>query len=186
MGKTPILRATGPTVTPPTEAPVSPEPQTSTSHEHLLDLLSKMDALPQLRTIQWIPRGLDRRYAAVPPQALDRAMQAGKANTAAPNQSYGAKCPHHSPPDSPSGTWPQTARGRGLAEKGDLEQLLKGAIEDQEKQKQSERRSEGPGETDKENDRLLRAAQAVDRGQLRTATRLLRGSKTPPANGSDG
>ena len=50
-----------------------------------------------------------------------------------------------------------------LAEKGDLEQLLKGAIEDQEKQKQLERRSEGPGETDKENDRLPRAAQAAER-----------------------
>ena len=67
-----------------------------------------------------------------------------------------------------------------LAEKGDLEQLLKGAIEDQEKQKQIERRSEGPGETDKENDRLLRAAQAADRGQLRTAATLLRGSKLLP------
>ena len=49
-----------------------------------------------------------------------------------------------------------------LAEKGDLEQLLKGSIEDQEKQKQRERRSEGPGETDTESDRLLRAAQAAD------------------------
>ena len=49
-----------------------------------------------------------------------------------------------------------------LAEKGDLEQLLRGLIADQEKQKPKERRSEGPGETDGENDRLLRAAQAAD------------------------
>ena len=39
-----------------------------------------------------------------------------------------------------------------LAEKGDLEQLLRGLIEDQEKQKQQERRSEGLGETDAESD----------------------------------
>ena len=37
-----------------------------------------------------------------------------------------------------------------LAEKGDQEQLLKRAVEDQEQQKQLERRSEGPGETDRE------------------------------------
>ena len=67
-----------------------------------------------------------------------------------------------------------------LAEKGDLEQLLKGAIEDQETQKQLERRSEGPGETDTESDRLLTAAQAADRGPLRTAARLLGGSKLLP------
>ena len=65
---------------------VSPEPQTSTSHEHLPDLLSKMDALPQLQTIQWIPRGLEVRL-----QALDRAMQAAKANTAAPIQRLRSK-----------------------------------------------------------------------------------------------
>ena len=65
----------------------------------------------------------------------------------------------------------------GLTEKRDPQQLLKGAIEDQEKQKQIERRSEGPGETDKENNRLLWAAQAADRGQLRTAARILRGSR---------
>ena len=67
-----------------------------------------------------------------------------------------------------------------LAEKGDLEQLLKGAIEDQERHRQLERKNEGSGETDKENDRLLRAAQAAGRGQLRTAARLLRGSKLLP------
>ena len=69
-----------------------------------------------------------------------------------------------------------------LAEHGDLEQLLRGVIEDQEKQKKKkqERRSEGPGETDAESDRLLRAAQAADRGQLRTAARLLRGSNLLP------
>ena len=72
-GKTPIPRATGPTATPPTEAPVPPEPQTSTNTYWTL---SKMDALPRLQTIQWIPRGRDRRYATVRLQALDRAMQA--------------------------------------------------------------------------------------------------------------
>ena len=35
-----------------------PEPQMSTSHE-LLYLLSKIDALPRLQTIQWIPKGPD-------------------------------------------------------------------------------------------------------------------------------
>ena len=43
--------------------------------------------------------------------------------------------------------------------------------------------SKGPGamETEDENDRFLRAAKAADRGQLRTAARLLRGSnlRTP-------
>ena len=51
IGKTPVTRVTGPVATPPTAAPVPPESQTSTSHEHLLDLLSKMDALLQLQTI---------------------------------------------------------------------------------------------------------------------------------------
>ena len=60
-------------------------------HEHFLRLLSNMDALPLLQTIQWIPRGLDRRYAAVRLQALDRAMQAAKANTAAPIQRLWSK-----------------------------------------------------------------------------------------------
>ena len=71
------------------------------------------------------------------------------------------------------------------AEKGDLEQLLNGAIADQQEQKQQVRGKEGPGVTDTENDRLLRAATAADRGQLRTAARLPRGSKTPPANGGE-
>ena len=64
--------------------------------------------------------------------------------------------------------------------KGDLEQLLKGAIEDQEKQVQLERGDEGPDETDKEIDRLLRASKAAERGQLRKAAKLLRGSKLLP------
>ena len=73
-----------------------------------------------------------------------------------------------------------------LAEKGDLEQLLRGLIEDQEKHKQKERRSEGPGvKRTGKKDRLLRVAQAADRGQLRTAATLLRGSKTSPANRDD-
>ena len=55
-----------------------------------------------------------------------------------------------------------------------------GAIEDQEKQEQLEKGDEGPGETDKENDRLLRASKAAERGQLRTAARLLTGSKLLP------
>ena len=51
-------------------------------------------------------------------------------------------------------------------------------------QKQLERKNEGPGEADKENDRLLRAAQAAGRGQLRTAARLLGGSKLLPSSSS--
>ena len=48
-------------------------PRRLTQHQlrERLDL-SKLDALPQLQTIQWIPRGLDRKY------------QGAKANTAAP------------------------------------------------------------------------------------------------------
>ena len=79
-----IERETGPTATPPTAAPVPPETQTNTSHEHLLCLLSKLGALPQPQTIEWIPRGLDRRCATIQLQALDCAMQAAKANTSVP------------------------------------------------------------------------------------------------------
>ena len=67
-----------------------------------------------------------------------------------------------------------------LAEEGYLEQLLKGAIDDQETEKQRERKDEGPGTTDKENDSFRRATEAADRGQLRTAARLLRGSMLLP------
>ena len=158
MEKTPITRATGPTATPPREAPVPPEPQTSTSHEHLLDLLTKMDALLRLQTIQWIPRGVGRRYATVRLQALDRAMQAANANTAAPIQRLWSKmalitrhlilrvAPGRKQQEEGVGSIRAEIRKRlALAERGDLEQLLKGAIE----AKQIERRSEGPRETDK-------------------------------------
>ena len=70
---------------------VETEPEKDMSHERLLFLLSKVDALPQMLTIQWIPRGLDRRHAAVRLQALDRAMQAAKTNTAAPTQKLWSK-----------------------------------------------------------------------------------------------
>ena len=131
-------------------------------------------------------------------QALDRAMQAAKANTVASTQKLWSKMavitpllilrvtPGHRQKEEEGGSIRDEIRKRlALAEKGDLEQLLRGLIEDQEKQKQKERRSEGPGEADGEKDRLLRAAQAADRGQLRTAARLLRGSKTSPANRDD-
>ena len=50
------------------------------------------------------------------------------------------------------------------------------------KQKQQGRGSKGPGASDiaDENDRFLKAAKAADRGQLRTAARLLRGSELLP------
>ena len=91
-------------------------PETAASHEHLLLILSKIDPLPQLQTIQWIPRGLDRRYAAIRLQALDRAMQAARANPAAPTQRTMEQdgTPHRSL-DSAGGTWPQATRKKGWA-----------------------------------------------------------------------
>ena len=140
IGKAPVARATGPTATPPTAAPLPSEPQTNTSHEHLLRLLSKLDALPQLQTIQWIPRGLDRRYATIRLQALDRAMQAAKANTAAPIQRLWSKmalitphlilrvAPGRKQQEEGMGSIRDEIRKRlALAEKGDLAQLLRGA-----------------------------------------------------------
>ena len=91
MGKVPAARATGPTTPPSTAALLPLGPETAASHEHLLLILSKIDPLPQLQTIQWIPRGLDRRYAAIRLQALDRAMQAARANPAAPTQRLWSK-----------------------------------------------------------------------------------------------
>ena len=67
-----------------------------------------------------------------------------------------------------------------LAEKGYLEQLLREPSTIQEKEKQREKKKEGPGTTDKEDDSFRRATEAADRGQLRTAARLLRGSKLLP------
>ena len=59
--------------------------------------------------------GLDRRYAAVRLQALDRAMQAAKVNTAAPTQKVSEQHnASHSSLDPAGGTWPQTTRGGGL------------------------------------------------------------------------
>ena len=154
IGKAPVTRATGPTATPPTAAPLPPEPQTNTSHELLLCPLSKLDAVPQLQTIQWIPRGLDRRYATTRHQALDRAMQAAKANTAAPSQRLWSKmalitshlilrvAPGRKQQEEGMGSIrDEIGKRLALAEKGHLEQLLKGAIQDQDKQKQLERRS---------------------------------------------
>ena len=175
ISKALATRAAGPTAPPSTAAPHPPAPDTDASHEHLLVLLSKIDPLPQLQTIPWIPTGLGRRYAAVRLQALDRAMQAAKANTAAPHPSL----------DS-AGRLATSNKKKGWAASGtkirNLEQLLHGAIEDQEKQTQQKRGSEGPGATDTEdeNDRLLRAAKAADRGQSRTAARLFRGPKLLP------
>ena len=63
--------------------PLPPVPDSDASHEHLL---SRIDPLPQLQTLRWIPRGLDCRCAAVRLKALDRAMQTAKANAAAPTQ----------------------------------------------------------------------------------------------------
>ena len=86
--------------------------------------------------IQLIPRGLDRRCAAIRLQALE----AAKANAETLQG-----CPLHPSPDSTGGTWPQAPeegpdstrdkirKRPALAEKWNLEQLLNGAIEDQEK-----------------------------------------------------
>ena len=58
------------------------------------------------------------------------------------------------------------------------EQLLHGVTDDQEKQEKQEARGrEGPGVTDTEDDKLLKAAKAAKREQLWTAARLSRGSK---------
>ena len=90
------------------------------------------------------------------------------------------------------GTWPQAPRlgnirdeikkRLALAEKGNLEQLMNDAINDQEKQTQQEKESKGPGamDTENENDRFLRAAGPADRGQLRTSPRLLTRLKLLP------
>ena len=146
IGKAPVTRATGPTATSSVAASRPPEPQTSTSHENLLHLFSKIDALPGLQTVLWIPRELDRRYATIRLQALNRAMQAAKANTAAPTRKLWSQmalispllilrvAPGHKQQEEERGSIRDEIRKRlALAEKGDLEQLLRGLIEDQEK-----------------------------------------------------
>ena len=150
MGKALVTRAYASAASPPNAAPpvVETEPEKDMSHERLLFLLSKIDAHPQQQTIQWIPRVLDRRYAAVRLQALDRAMQAAKTNTADPTQKLWSKMalfiphlilrvtPGHKEQEDGLGSIRDEIRKRlALAEKGYLEQLLKGAIDDQEKRK---------------------------------------------------
>ena len=90
-------------------------------------------------------------------QALNRAMQAAKTNAAAPTQELWSKMALITPllilrvapgrRQQEEGGWAVSEKkiGKRLAqtEKGDLEQLLRGAIEDQEEQKQQERRSKG-------------------------------------------
>ena len=84
--RAPVTRATGPTATPPTVAPCT----TRAPDEHK-PRAPAAPLLPQLQTIQWVPGGLDRRCATIRLQALDRAMQAAKANTAAPIQRLWSK-----------------------------------------------------------------------------------------------
>ena len=154
VGKAPTMRAYASAATPPSAAPpvVEPELEKDKSHERLLFLLSKIDALPQIQTIQWIPRGLDRRYAAVRLQALDKAIQAAKANTAASTKKLWSEValliphlilrmkPGHKEQGDGLGSIRDEIRKRFvLAEKGYLEQLLMGVIDDQEK-KNSERK----------------------------------------------
>ena len=145
IGNTAPTRAVGPTALPSTAAPLPFVNETDASHKHLFLLLSKIDPLPQLQTIQWIPRGLDRRYAAVRLQALDRAMQAAEASTAAPTRRLWKKMtlliPHlilrrHLATSNKKG-WAAsgTKSERGWPWlRGNLEQLPNGAIEDQEKE----------------------------------------------------
>ena len=99
-------------------------------------------------------------------------------------------CPLRPSPDPTGGTWPQAPRRTAgqhqrrnqkntdpLAEKGNLEQLLNDAIDDQERQKQQERGKQGSG---CHGHRFLRAAKAAERGQLQTAARQLGGSRLLP------
>ena len=180
--------ATPPSATPPV---AEPEPGKDESHERLLFLLSKIDALPKIQTIQWIPRGLDRRYAAVRLQTLDRAIQAAKANTAASTQKLWTKValliphlilrmkPGYKEQEDGQGSIRDEIRKRlAMAEKG---ATTEGSHRRPGKRKiAKEKKNEGPGTTDKEDDSFRRAAEAADRGQLRTAARLLRGSKLLP------
>ena len=123
----------------------SPVPETDASHEHPLLLLSKIDPLPQRQTIQRISRGLDRRYAAVRLQAFDWVLRVA---------------PGRKQQEEGLGSIRDEIRKiLALAEKGELPN---GAIDDQEKQRQQERRREGPGLADTENDKLLRAAIAAE------------------------
>ena len=192
LGRVATTRAARPTVAPPRKAHAPPEPQTNACHEHLLHLISKIDALPQSQIIQWISRGLDRRKAAIRKQALDRAMQAAKSNTAASTQKLWSKMTlliahlilrvalgHKEHEDGLRSVRDEIRKRLALEEKGYLEQLLKGAIDDQEKEKQQEKKHENPGYTDRENDSFRRAAEAADSSQ--TAQRF----QTSPANGSD-
>ena len=122
-------------------------------------------------------------------------MQAARDNAAAPTQRPWSKvallipflillvAPGHKHREEGLDRIREEIRKRlALAEKRNLEPLLNDAIEDQEKQKQQESGSKGPGATDTEdeNDRFLKAAKAADRRQLRTAATLLRGSKLLP------
>ena len=136
-------------------------------------------------------RGLDRRYAAVRLQALDRAMQAARTNqhSSSNPEALEQDGTSHSALDLESNARPQRTRRRTgqhqrrnqkaarISGKRISGTATEGAIDDQEKEKQREQKIEGPGTTDKENDSFRRAAEAADRGQLRKAARLLRGSK---------
>ena len=119
IGKTPVTRATGPTTTPPTVAPVPPEPQTSTSHEHLLHLSSPSWMLSlcckQSNGSQedWIAD--TRRFDFKPLTA--RCKQRSQHSSSNPKVME-QNGPHHPSPDSPSGTWLQTERGRNGQRQG--------------------------------------------------------------------
>ena len=121
-------------------------------------------------------------------RALDRAMQAARANTA-PTQRLWSKVadvlPHwilrvargHKQQEEGLGSIRDEIRKRlAQVEEGDLEQLLHGAIDDQERHTHVVTWKESPGVTDAEDDKPPRAASRADRRQLNTAARLFRGS----------
>ena len=191
------------------DTPMQPSNATATSAlgEHLLRLDGLLRELPAVRvtpTLQWIPRGFERRYAAARLRPLELYLDAEDANLPVSISELWSRLaiamPHlllrgtragsagneetAKPPASEAEpSIRHVIRERLIqAEKGDYEGLVSGAIEAERHAKAARSQQRDRAAVGSDDPRAFQHAAAyADTGQLRSAARSLRGEKLLPA-----
>ena len=185
---------------PPAATPSTAQSQKPSDHEALLAALSRLPVVRLCPTLQWIPRGLERRYAAARlrpiEHALDAAAQATTPETIQLWSHLAVAMPHlllrQPPATAQTEHTEHSAVGRKtrqlirdrvtLAEQGHWLRLVQDAIEDEKQatDASADRAADADPRLADDGQLLERAAVAADRGQLRAAARLLRGERLLP------